>query len=392
MVLKEINVLGCGRKNGSNGTGINLIRTRHVNLDAIEVSGFRESGVGTSGDQNTRMTHVYVHDNGSGGIIAYGGHEGIPRSRDLTITSCVAENNPGDPQNLTDHSGNGILVAGVDNAVIEYCQAMNNGWDMPRKGNGPVGIWAWDCDRVVIQHCISHDNKTAAGAHVTHSILQYNLSYNNHGCGYLLYHGEDEGGKVWKDNVCRYNISVHDGLTNHFSGITLGARARGMSAAQVYNNVIINTRFAIYSESGEIDGLVFRNNILIADQAVVVGPLHQATFEGNLYCTSANGAVFRDREKVFKTLVDWARASGKEMIDGRLAGLAQDPKLVLPGHLQELPTDPSQLKTMPFYRVRADSPCVGMGVIISDNGQRDFFGNLVDTDRRPTLGVYEPTR
>jgi len=137
---------------------------------------------------------------------------------------------------------------------------------------------------------------------------------------------------------------------------------------------------------------VFRNNILIADEAVIEGPLHQAVFEGNLYRTSANGAVFRDSDRVFKTLVDWARASGREMIDGRMAGLSQDPRLLIPDRIRELPTDPSQLRTMPFYRVQTDSPCIGAGIIIRDNGKWDFYGNPVDIAQRPTLGVHEPPR
>ncbi len=32
---------------------------------------------------------------------------------------------------------------------------------MPRPGNGPVGIWAYECDSLTIQYCYSHDNKTS---------------------------------------------------------------------------------------------------------------------------------------------------------------------------------------------------------------------------------------
>jgi hypothetical protein len=398
VVIKEVNVLGCGRKNGSNGAGISLTRTRHVNLNAIEVSGFRLGGVVTGGDQNTRITHVYAHDNGFAGITTYGGYDDIPRSRDLYIGYCVAENNPGDPENLTNHSGNGIVGGGVDNAVIEYCQAMNNGWDMPRKGNGPVGIWGWDCDRLVIQHCISHDNKTASGANdgggfdldggATRSILQYNLSYNNHGCGYFFC--QFQGAKRWENNTCRYNISINDGVTNQFCGILIWADDEGMSNAQIYNNVVINSRCAIYSH--DIPGLVFHNNILIADKAVVAGRLNQAIFINNLYHIPKGGAVYQDLDHVFKTPVEWSKATGKETIDGRLTGFTVDPRLVLPADISELPTDPRQLKNMPFYRLQTGSPCIGVGTIIEDNDASDFFGNPIPSNRRPSLGVHEPSR
>jgi uncharacterized protein (DUF736 family) len=93
---------------------------------------------------------------------------------------------------------------------------------------------------------------------------------------------------------------------------------------------------------------------------------------------------------VFPTLAQWAQATGKEMVKGRLAGLTEDPKLVLPGSLKELPTDPRQLRTMPFYRLQAGSPCIGAGMVIDGNGGRDFFGNPLDAARPPALGVHNP--
>ena len=391
VVVSNLTFVGCGRKSGNDGSGVELRRTRNIKLDSLEVRGFRLSGVYATGDENTRITNVYAHENGYAGISTYGEDENT-RTKNMYIGYCVAENNPGDPKNLDDHSGNGIMAGCVDDGLIEYCEAFNNGWDMPRKGNGPVGIWGYDCNRLIIQHCISHDNKTASGAYdgggfdldggATNSILQYNLSYNNHGCGYLLC--QYKGAKQWKDNTCRYNISINDGV----GGILIWADDEGMSNAQIYNNVVINSRRAIYSH--DIPGLLFHNNILIADKAVTADRLNQAIFVNNLYHTPKDGAVFVDRDHVYKTLMEWAKATGKETIDGHLTGFTVDPKLVLPDDLSELPKDPRQLKNMPFYRLQENSPCIGVGTIIKDNGENDFFGNPVPSDRLPSIGVHEP--
>jgi len=399
VTVSELAFVGRGRRNGSDGNGVELRRTQHVELDSLEVSGFRLSGVATAGDRDTRVTRVDAHDNGFAGISTSQGHDGM-RTKDLYIGYCIARNNPGDPQNLTNHSGNGIVVGGLDGGLVEYCQAFENGWDMPRKGNGPVGIWGWDCDRLTIQHCISHDNKTASGAAdgggfdldggATRSILQYNLAYHNHGCGYLLC--QYPGAKPWKDNVCRYNISINDGLTNHFSGIYFWAGDQGISDAQVYNNVVVNPRYAVCS-THDIAGLVFRNNILQARQAVIAGPLHRAVFENNFYCLLAETSVVsQDGDRVIKSLAGWAQVADKEMLNGRLVGLTGDPKLVLPGDLRRLPTAPRQLANMRFYRLQTDSPCFRAGMIVRDNGTRDFFGNPVPSDLPPSLGVHEPRR
>ncbi|HPC94413.1 MAG TPA: right-handed parallel beta-helix repeat-containing protein [Sedimentisphaerales bacterium] len=399
VTVSELAFVGCGRKNDNDGNGMELDRTEHVELDSLDVSGFRLSGVVVLGGRNIRITRVDAHDNGFAGISTSRDADGA-RTKDLYIGHCIARNNPGDPQNLTNHSGNGIVVGGLDRGLLEYCLAFDNGWDMPRQGNGPVGIWGWDCDRLTIQHCISHDNKTAPGAFdgggfdldggATRSILQYNLSYHNHGCGYLLC--QYPGARPWKDNVCRYNISINDGLTNHFSGIYFWAGDQGISDAQVYNNVVVNDRYVICS-THDIEGLVFRNNILQAGQAAVVGPLRRAIFENNLYhISSERGVVFQNGDQTFQGLADWARATGKEMLDGRLIGFAGDPKLVLPENLSELPTDPQQLQAMPFFRLQPGSPCIGSGMVVADNGAQDFFGNPVPASSRPSLGVHEPTR
>lgn len=393
IVVSNLTFIGCGRKSGNDGSGVELRRTRHVKLDSLEVSGFRLSGVYATEDENTRITNVYAHENGSAGISTYGN----TRTKNLYIGYCVAANNPGDPKNLDNHSGNGILAGCVDDGLIEYCEAFNNGWDMPRKGNGPVGIWGYDCDRLIIQHCVSHDNKTASGAHdgggfdldggATRSILQYNLSYNNHGCGYFFC--QYPGAKRWKDNTCRYNISINDGITNQFCGILIWADDKGMSNAQIYNNVVINSRYAIYSQ--DIPGLSFHNNILIADKVVIAGHLNQAIFINNLYHMPKDGAVSQDGDHAFKTLMEWAQTTGKETVNGHHTGFTFDPKLVLPDDLSELPKDPRQLKNMPFYRLQENSPCIGVGTIIKDNGTNDFFGNPVPSNRRPSLGIYEPS-
>ena len=121
------------------------------------------------GGKNLRVTNVYAHDNGFSGINVEsdgqdsGGLEGSGAKsfRNLYIANCVADNNPGCPEVKNNHSGNGILIGGVTNGTIEFCEAMNNGWDMPREGNGPVGIWAYQSDSITIQYCYSHDNKTS---------------------------------------------------------------------------------------------------------------------------------------------------------------------------------------------------------------------------------------
>ncbi|HLK59801.1 MAG TPA: right-handed parallel beta-helix repeat-containing protein [Chthonomonadaceae bacterium] len=395
VVLQNLKVTGCGRKSGSDGSGIRLTLTRHVEVRDVEVSGFRLSGVETRGDEGTRLLRVFAHDNGFAGISTHGGSDGLPRAHDLLIRDCIADNNPGDPKNLTNHSGNGIVVGGVDGALIEYCEASNNGWDMPRRGNGPVGIWGWNCDRLTIQHCISHDNKSPGedgdgfdfDGGVTNSVLQYNLSYNNVGCGYLLC--QYPSAPPWKNNIVRYNISLHDGAKNFQSGIGLWLGDKGISDAQIYNNTIVNPWHAV-TTLGDLPGMVYRNNLFVAGEDLLIGNFTRSRFENNLYWSTGKGATYRDGVTVYATLAEWVQATGQEKIGGRLAGLTLDPQLLLPDGLQELPTDARQLVDMAYFRLRPGSPCIGAGVIIPDNGGRDLYGHRVPARKKPSLGAFEP--
>ena len=396
--VRNLNVVGKGRKNGSNGTGIELKRTRHVELDSIDASGFRQAGVSTGGDSDTRITRVHAHGNGFAGITVYGGHDGLPRSRNVYIGDCVVDDNPGDPQNLTNHSGNGIVVGGLDGGLIEYCEAFNNGWDMPRKGNGPVGIWGWNCDRLTIQHCISHDNKSPGhdgggfdfDGGVTNSVMQYNLSYNNVGCGYLLCQYPDAA--PWKNNIVRYNISVDDGSQHFQSGIGLWLGDSGISDAQIYNNTIVNPNHAV-AALGDIPRMVYRNNIFLCGGAALVGGLSQSRFENNLYwLTEKEGVLYRGEKgsPVYATLEAWAQITGQETIDGKRVGLVADPKIALPGgSRRRLPSHPRKLAEMLLFRLHPDSPCVGAGVPVPANGGRDLFGNRLAARGRCSLGAHE---
>jgi hypothetical protein len=392
--INNLNFVGCGRKNGSDGTGLRLLRTHNVELSGIDVSGFRLAGVATGGDENTRLTHIRAHNNGFAGISVYGGHGDVPRTRNLYIGDCIAENNPGDPKNLTNHSGNGIVVGGTDGALIEYCAASNNGWDMPRKGNGPVGIWGWNCDRLIIRCCISYDNKSPGedgdgfdfDGGVTNSILEYNLSYDNVGCGYLLC--QYPGAPLWKNNIVRYNISINDGAKNFQSGIGLWLGDAGISDALIYNNVIVNSQHGV-STLGDLPGMIYRNNVFLVGGDVLVGSLAKSRFENNLYWNAGKGALYRDGNTVYMTLEAWTKATSQETMDGRLVGLCADPKLVLPADMHALPTDPRQLAAMPLYRPLPGSPCLGTGMTIPDNGGRDFFNHHLAPDAKPSLGVCE---
>src|SRR5437762_4205141 len=161
--ISNLSLKGAGRKEGNTTDGLKLVNCENAMLKNIDISGFQKSGLETYNSSFIEIDHVVAHENGLAGILVEGDYQ-KRISNHIRISNCRADNNPGDPTNLNNHSGNGILVGNCRNVLIQYCTASNNGWDMPRVGNGPVGIWAYEADSVVIQHCIAYRNKTAKGA------------------------------------------------------------------------------------------------------------------------------------------------------------------------------------------------------------------------------------
>ena len=66
--VKNVVVKGSGRKNGNTGTGIEVINSRFIEIEEVEAYGFQVNGIGVNGGGDVRITHSYVHDNGSNGI------------------------------------------------------------------------------------------------------------------------------------------------------------------------------------------------------------------------------------------------------------------------------------------------------------------------------------
>ncbi|MGB4293402.1 MAG: right-handed parallel beta-helix repeat-containing protein [Bacteroidales bacterium] len=276
-IVKNLEIRGNGRTGGNVSDGILIENSRDFFLDSLEVSGFQHSGVHIRDCKDARLLHISAHDNGFAGIHVTSGRSNHPSefgNENIYIGYCTAFNNAGDPTVTNNHSGNGILVSSVKGGTIEYCEAYNNGWDMPWTGNGPVGIWIWDCTGFVIQYCVSHHNKTNPVAKdgggfdldggVSNSIIQYCLSYCNQGAGYGLF--EFGAAKPWENNIVRYSISYNDGLLNEGSvAIWKGGRDMIMRNCEIYNNTFVNDTLKGIAVSliSNCDNFRFTNNIFV---------------------------------------------------------------------------------------------------------------------------------
>ena len=243
--LRNLNFMGSGASENIS-SGILFINTlpgnvkfEDIRIHRVDVSGFKYAGINFtaepedgswSGFCGVRITDATSHDNGDAGISCIGAWNpeasGYAHA-DFYVGNCSTYRNMGIPGKGS-HSGNGIVLAQVEGAIIEYCSAFDNGKLNDYEGGGPVGIWVWDANRVVIQFNESHHNRTGSGKDgggfdldggVTHSTVQYNYSHDNDGAGYLL--AQFSGARPFYGNMFRYNLSVNDGRKNCYGGIHL---------------------------------------------------------------------------------------------------------------------------------------------------------------------------
>jgi len=282
--LSSLELKGAGRKEGNTQAGLTVNTCRHVRAANLTVHGFQKGGVYIYASSYVEIAHTLARDNGYAGISADGPY-GRRDCHHLRISDCRAENNPGDPTNLTNHSGNGIVVGFCRSVVIEKCVATGNGWDMPRIGNGPVGIWAYESDSVKIQYCTSFRNRTAKGADdgggfdldggVAHSVIDHCLSYENEGSGFGLF--QYAGATPWHDNTVHDCVSNNDGLVSAArAGVFIWNSSRDpqqLRNCHFYNNVIYNTKGAAihYASEGEHSGFYFHDNAFVTSDSLIKG-------------------------------------------------------------------------------------------------------------------------
>ncbi len=323
----------------------------HLRLDSLDVSGYRDSGIsigswkGSSGYSDVRITACQVHANGEAGLSSYA--ENLAAHQNWYVGNCKAFDNPGRADVTTIHTGSGIMLAGIDNVLVEYCEAYQNGRLNASTAGGPVGIWGYRCNELVIQHCESHHNSSGTepdgggfdlDGGCTNSVLQYNYSHDNEGPGYELCQYQDA--PAMYNLTVRYNVSINDAQLHHKGALQVWSTGAsgGIRQAAFYNNtVVLNPPTTgadpkvVYICSGGFSDLTFRNNVFQSSGNLPTLSTVTTTglrLEGNCYWNASqvqldwNGTRYTD-------LAAWRAATGQEQLaDGRATGLQADPKLL----------------------------------------------------------------
>jgi hypothetical protein len=427
LVVRDLVVEGKDRRS-NRGSGVSILNTLpngkrldFVRIENVEARGFGKYGIAVggwpadksqSGFRDVRLSGCRASDNAYGGIHIYGFHDYYAKTyahRDVAVVDCIAHDNPGDPDYLDQHSGNGILLHDVDGGLIDGCTAFGNGRLCRSKSGGPVGIWAWSSRKLVIQNCVSVRNRTGGkydgggfdfDGGVSASVMQYNYSAENDGPGFMAF---DFGAAPFRlaDNVIRFNISENDGRKNGYAGIHVQSVGEPIERLAVYHNTVfvgpsagMDRPQALFIHKSK--DCRFHNNLLIttggcalADVGDEESGLH---IQGNHYWAGDGVFLGRQAGKQFGALVDWRRNSGVERLDGKEMGAAGDPLLNAFGG-GDMVTSAGKRAALDRYKPRKGSPLIESGLDLKalfhiDLGDRDFWGNPLPKDIRAAVGAH----
>jgi len=322
-----------------------------------DVRGFKTFGIGFGandnisykGYRNVRIIHCNVSENGQAGISSYGSYLGFQHAH-FYISNCKVFENRGIPSRTESHTGNGIVMAMIDDLLIEQCEAYRNGADNRCTAGGPVGIWVWMCKNAVIQYCVSHDNyagltKDGGGFDIdggaSNCTLQYNYSYNNEGAGYLL----AEYGAVfpYTNNIVRFNISFNDGRKNGYGGISIWGAGKEyrVTNTYIYNNTIylddrniVNGKPAAITLLGpHFSNVIAANNIIATKGNVSVISSDTVVNESaflllhNNYYSFSNLYHFQMGKNKFNSIQAWlSETPNQEKLKGKSLWMNLDPR------------------------------------------------------------------
>lgn len=394
------------------------IKLANIKITNIEIRNYGIVGVYiyssnyNTGFKDVLIDQVHIHNVKENGLFIKGytspTHVGWSH-QNVIIRNTEVDNVPG-YADVNSHRGSGIIMAQVDNGLIEKSLAHHNGASNTHCG-GPGGIWAYDCNNVIIQYCESYNNLAGTGCDglgfdldggIVNSILQYNYSHDNDGAGYLL--GQYDNARLWSNNTVRYNISENDGRTNS-GGITLFKGPNStMNGCKIYNNTIYTSTSASNSGVGAftitdwvsgITGIEVYNNIFQTTGGaylVDVPSGYTATFAGNLYWSSGSTFKIRYHGINYSSVNAWRTASGNEKVGTLNTGITANPLLTNAGAGGII--WPSPTYSLNAYMTAATSPAINTALDLYSlfgitTGTLDFFNSVLPASNIRDIGAFE---
>ncbi|HPS54048.1 MAG TPA: ADP-ribosylglycohydrolase family protein [Sedimentisphaerales bacterium] len=268
---------------------------------------------------------------------------------------------------LEDIGGDGIVPMATDGCLIEH--NLINGC-RTRCEDFACGIWPWSCDNTIVQFnevCNVKGTKDGesfdSDYNCKNGIFQYNYSHDNDGGFMRICNGGDEPIRGNVNTIVRYNVSINDGdgIIDFWDRV---------DDVQFYNNLI-------YVGPGR-DEIMFKTS----GRPIGLGGKHWF-FNNIFYVEGAARYVMTDAaENVFKNNVFYGNHINPPSGENNIT---VDPKLV--GPLEYA----MGFDSINGFKLSDDSPCIGNGIPVMVNGDRDFWGNKLDIAGKTDIGPFQTT-
>ena len=264
-------------------------------------------------------------------------------------------------------AGNGLILRVAKNALVE-----GNLFDSCGTIISGNAAFNFNTDSTVFQYneaknTVYNDGDTDARGidadfRTENTVIQFNYLHDN-GLGGVVATGGNEGGQVPE----RYNIGT----------------------AIRYNVVENNQRQGIYF-SGAVNGLDVYNNVFFADAN------HNDIDIVKLNKWSVTPQNVRFQNNIFYYL-------GSNLSYTFITGSTYsfNNNIYYGTHPASEPADPNKITANPLllnpgggpdgYKLLENSPAIGTGVIIANNGGMDYYGNQVPSATQPNIGLFNGT-
>ena len=305
-------------------TTFNDILIENNTVENCQANGITTTNVkGTLDDVAFRHTNVVIRGNDIHNVTRSGI---IP----IYTNGVLVEYNKVDTfQSTYEGYGCGIWCDRANGMVFQYNEVCNG-------GNGNDGM------------AFNLDDMTRDG------VIQYNYTHDNYGGGYMLHVRQNSYNR---NNTIRFNLSVNDSgvFTAHNAQIVAVGETSTtkLESAKVYNNTFLSNKdcHAVY-QGDEVDytnNIWYFTNSAVANRKDCFYPGANSSFDNNVYigCVAPT-----DPNK---------HTDDPQFVGGsNLFGLTRDQALV-------------------NVSLTANSPYVGAGVAVENNGGQDILGGSLDT-------------
>jgi hypothetical protein len=419
---------------GSNEVAFELRNQQYWEIQDVEVTGGTVFGIHITGDAGAgvlthfRLTNLVVHDVNGGKlrdkvtglvVISSGGENNT--INDVIVDHVTAYNTNqwggivvaglsgnyhADPpllssnfiiRNSTVHNvyGDGIVLWGVKNGLIEYSIAYETGLQPPPQTIGtPSSIWTWMCHDCIVQYNESYEAHSPAvdgGAYDVdwgnaNNLYQYNYGHDTDSYCISVF---GAGGITTSNSIIRYNICTNNGkdpAQASSAGAVLLTTWEGgtLNGVQIYNNTIY------WNPTGNYNAIVnqaafvgtqsnfFMNNIVFSTAQWILFTNRKLTLDYNLYWYPGNkDTIWVYGEDVYKGISEFQSKSGQDA-----HSIFADPML------KDVTYHEVGFPKMQFTLSKS-SPAIDAGTDVGNMGTRDFFGNPIPVGKNFDVGAFE---